>query len=132
MATNQDRDAMVSEGVYVRYTLKDGAVVRNGTLVTVDTSNGLAESGRTAAGRELAGVAAESADASEDTVLVRTEGVFEFAASGLNQGSVGSIAYIVDNDTVKTVAGSNPVKVGRIVEFISATRCRVKLIHEVS
>ena len=80
------------------------------------------------------GVSTEHAvsGATGDTfVLVRTEGEAEFLGSSLAADDVGDVVYISDDQTIKTAAGSNPVKVGRMTQRLSATRARVKFIHGV-
>lgn len=47
-------------------------------------------------------------------------------ATGLTQASVGLPAYAADDNTITTTAGTN-TQIGYIVEYLSATSCRVAI-----
>ena len=68
----------------------------------------------------------DNAGANTFAGIVREAGDFVLQGTGLLQGHVGDAAYASDNYTVTpTAAGS--VLIGRFVEYISATRMRVKI-----
>jgi len=59
---------------------------------------------------------------------VRANGIHDFVTAGLTQADVGKKVYAVDNQTVALAATTtNDVLVGQIVEFISATKVRVRI-----
>lgn len=62
-------------------------------------------------------------------IKIRRTGVFTFVYAGTATiADVNTLVYVVDNQTVD-VAGdtTNDVLVGRIVEFVSATKVRVDI-----
>ena len=96
----------------------------------------------------FAGVAAETSDnrylatgdsgsgaasAGTRTINVWTSGVFEFKIAAAEQDDVGKVAFcqLGSADAQQTVKestdGTHPVAVGRIVEYVSATRVRVRI-----
>jgi len=106
------------------------------TICFVNRTSGAGEGYATdldnAGANTFAGIVREevnnSAGASGDfpDVEVYTEGDFVLQGTGFLQGHVGDAAYASDNYTVTpTAAGS--VLIGRFVEYISATRMRVKI-----
>ena len=128
-----NRDAQISEGVFKSYKMKASETIFAGTMVMLNSS-GTAEKLDTGANNVFVGIAVENkvSGASGDTfVKVRTEGEFEAVASGIASSDVGKVAYGDDDQTVYDAAGTNRVKVGRIVERMSSTRCRVKIVHGV-
>lgn len=104
-----------------------GSIVANNTTgyaaKAVDTS-----------GFTLGGVAFETVDnsagaAGDKYIRVWRKGVFELNFSGTaTQADVGKAVYMSDDNTVALAATTtNDVLVGRIVEFVSATKVRVEL-----
>lgn len=80
----------------------------------------------------FAGVAYEAADNTSglDGALklrVETERAFEFDGAGFTQADLLKEVYAADDNTVQLAAGTNLVKVGKIIEVISATKVLVKL-----
>jgi hypothetical protein len=80
----------------------------------------------------FAGVAYEAADnTSGDNgdikLRVETERAFEFDGAGFTQADLLKEVYAADDNTVQIAAGTNLVKVGKIIEVISATKVLVKL-----
>ena len=55
-----------------------------------------------------------------------TEGVFYLSGTSFTQGTVGSAIYASDNNTVTATSSSNS-KIGRCVDFVSATKIGVKI-----
>lgn len=119
-----------------------GETIFKGSLVTVDAASGYAQAndGSTitlGAGDIFAGVATDTADNSagssgDERIQTQHTGVFEFtyAAGGLTQANL--FDEVVQNDTtgdgaVTVSGGGVQVKVGRIVEIVSATVCRVRI-----
>lgn len=104
-----------------------------GAAVNINTS-GFIKNAADAASEIFAGVmdktvdnAAGAAGAKKGRVI--RQGVFDFAFSGTaNQAAVGQKCYAVDNQTVALAATTtNDVLVGRIVEFVSASKVRVQI-----
>ena len=80
----------------------------------------------------FAGVAYEQVDnsggsAGDLSVRVETERAFNFAGAGFTQADLLKEVYAADDNTVQIAAGTNLVKVGKIIEVISATEVLVKL-----
>lgn len=80
----------------------------------------------------FAGVAYESKDnsngaAGDISIRVETQRAFEFDGAGFTQADLLKEVYAADDNTVQIAAGTNLVKVGKIIEVISATKVLVKL-----
>lgn len=83
-------------------------------------------------GAVFAGVAYEGEDnaggsAGDKSVRVELERAYEFAGAGFVQADVLKEVYAADDNTVQLAAGTDLVKVGKIIEVISATKVLVKL-----
>lgn len=108
------------------------AQVFKGTMLNVVTATGFAQPADDAAGEVFAGVVMEklvqavAAAAGTNKVRVAIQGIFTFNAAGLTQADVNKRVNVLDDNTV-TLAGANTVRVGTIVEVISATRARVAI-----
>lgn len=61
------------------------------------------------------------------SLRVETERAFEFEGAGFTQADLLKEVYAADDNTVQIAAGTNLVKVGKIIEVISATKVVVKL-----
>lgn len=105
------------------------------TIVFINRTSGAGEGYATdldnAGANTFGGIAREetnnTAGASGDLdVEVYTEGDVVLTGAGLAQSDVGEKAYATDNYTV-TPTAAGAVEIGRFVEFISATRMRVKI-----
>ena len=86
------------------------------------------------AGGVVVGVADETVDNSAGSVgdlsiKVRRTGVFTFVFAGTATiADVNTLVYVTDNQTVDLVGvTTNDVLVGRILEFVSATKVRVDI-----
>ena len=136
-AATASKDSAYSDGKVISFKM-DAVKIYKGSLVGMDASAGYATSAIPQASRPFLGVAEETVDnsggsAGDKSIRVRTEGVFEFNLAGScdqtyvgkevywDSGSSGSSLIVVLSDP-----GVGP-KVGRVVEFISATRCRVRI-----
>lgn len=109
----------------------DAAQIYKGTLVSRD-ADGYARPATDTAGTKFLGVATEKvvpavgdADGANKITLA-VEGVFEFNAAGMTQADVGKRVNVSDDNTV-TLTGTNTIKVGTIMEVVSATRVKVKI-----
>jgi hypothetical protein len=123
-------------GELVAYKLNNIKVF-TGALLAVNSS-GYAVKANDAAVEAVIGVAESTVDnstgsAGDKTVDVWQSGVFDFAFSGTaTQADVGKKVYAVDDQTVALAATTtNDNLVGRIVEFISASKVRVRISPEV-
>lgn len=104
-----------------------------GSLVANNASGYAAKAADTAS-FTLAGVAYETIDnsagsAGDLNIRVWRQGVFEFNFSGTaTQANVGTAVFAVDDNTVALAATTtNDVMVGRIVQFVSASKVRVEI-----
>lgn len=120
------RDLQVAAGSVITDIFK-------GTMVNVLAATGHAEPATNAATRVFAGVALEeinqlaSVAANTNQIRVAQRGVFRFVAAGLTQADVNKKVHVTDDQTVQLAAGGTPVRVGTIVEVISATECLVAI-----
>ena len=117
----QSPAARVSYPVAVNTHIYQGAMLFN--------ASGYA--GVAAAGAQFLGIATKEVDNSSGangalTVEAFTEGVFELTSSSMAQSNVGTKMYATDDATL-TATSTNNSAVGRTVEYVSATRIRVKI-----
>lgn len=105
--------------------------IYEGTLV-FSTATGYADDDTGSGANRFAGIAETGADnsagsAGDKTVELLSEGVFELVGSGFSQADVGRNCYASDNYTVVVAQTASTVPIGRIVEYVSSTKVRVKL-----
>jgi hypothetical protein len=139
-ATTTDRETARKGGGEVQsFPVYTGTAIQKGTLVMLNSSGYLIPGADTASCK-FAGVAMESVAAAEVTssgkkwVKVYRTGRFKLGAAAIDQGNVGSLCYIADNQTVEDAAGSvtNDIVCGKIVEYVSATECWVDIADRVA
>lgn len=107
--------------------------IPEGALVSVNAA-GYAVNATDTANDVVVGIADETVDnsagsAGDKSIKVRRTGVYSFVFSGTATiADVNSLVYAVDNQTVALAATTtNDVLVGRIVEFVTATKVRVDI-----
>lgn len=120
-----DRSTDTKERGLKAYPVKASTLIYDGALVAID-GNGAALPAADAASLKVVGVARGRADNSTGAVgavWVKVEApiVARFAASSITQAMVGQVMYVVDDQTFDDAIGTNAVKAGRLVEFISTT-----------
>lgn len=123
------------EGVIKSFPVKDNVIIYKGALVGID-SNGYALPAADAASVRVVGVAEKKADntvvghvAGFVNIQVRSGRAFRFNASSITQAMVGTIMYVVDDNTFDDAVGTNAIKAGRLVEYLSATEGWI-YVHE--
>lgn len=120
------------EGVLVDVTLAAATKVFAGSNLNCNAA-GFVKKASDTTGESFAGVAMETIDnttgaAGDKYVRVWKEGVFSMNCTGASQAWVGSDVYAVDDNLVALAATTtNDVRVGRVVQFVSATEVRVKI-----
>lgn len=115
-------------------SFKQAAVtIPEGAIVSVNAA-GYATNGSDAANDVFVGIAEETVDnsagsAGDKSIKVRRTGVYTFVFSGTATiADVNTLCYISDNQTVALAATTtNDVLIGRIVEFVTATKVRVDI-----
>ena len=127
-----DREDQRQDGILLSVPMS-AVKLYKGSLVAFNTGGYAAKAADTS-GFFLAGVAHEQVDNSggsngSQNIRVIRKGVFEFNFSGTaTQATVGAQVYMVDDNTVAVAATTtNDVLVGRVVQFVSATKVRVEL-----
>jgi len=123
-AATTDRITQEKQPGLKSYLIAASTKILKGTMVAANAT-GFLVSASDAASLKVVGVADATVDntAGADGALsvnVR-KGTFRFAASSITQAMVGTIMYVVDNQTFDDAVGTNGVKAGRLVEFISTT-----------
>jgi hypothetical protein len=118
------------DGKILEFPVSATEVIYKGAIVCTDT-DGFLVPGVNTVGYKTVGVATESGDNSlgsdgETSVRVDISTVIDCAIVGATQALVGTTVYVTDDQTVQTAAG-NGVVAGTVVEFISATKVRVKI-----
>jgi len=115
-------------------SFKQAAVkIWEGSLVSVNAA-GYVTSATDTASEVVVGVADETVDnsagsAGDKSIKVRRTGVYNFVFGGTATiADVNTLVYAVDNQTVDLVGvTTNDILVGRIVEFVTATKVRVDI-----
>ena len=93
-------------------------------FVTDNTASGL---------NKFAGVVIDEADntggsAGDLEINLWNRGIFVFDGTGFTQADEGETVYALDNFTVSLAPGTSGVAVGKVKEFVSATRLRVEIM----
>jgi hypothetical protein len=130
-AATAAREAQRTDGKLKSVPLAAAAKIYKGTLVAINAS-GYAVAAADTANYKLAGVAYETVDNTagangDKSLRVEKSGEFEMNGSGLAQGDLGKEVYVTDDSTVQTAANTNGMKAGAIVEFLSASKVRVRI-----
>ena len=136
-------DPKRKDGELIRYPLAAGVRVFKGALTCVVSATGFLEPAADVAGVVFAGVAFEEANngtggvqydgsvssgaAGVESVLVQTRGVFQYHKSGAVQADVGKAAFVLDDNTVSTVATTDNVRVGVVVGLVDAGMVAVRI-----
>lgn len=107
------------------YPVKASTKIYDGALVAVD-SNGYALPAADTSGLKVVGVADSTVDNSSGAagdlwINVKVPIIARFDASSITQAMVGQVMYVVDDHTFDDAIGTNAIKAGRLVEFISTT-----------
>jgi hypothetical protein len=127
-----DRISQVKEMSPTAYPVKASTKIYAGAMVAIDTT-GYAVPAADAAGQKVMGVARNTADNSASavngaiTVLVDSWKTFTFNATSITQAMVGNVMYVVDDNTFDDAIGTNSIKAGRLIEFISTTSGRIAI-----
>lgn len=124
-ALTQDRITDKRVPGLMAYPVAATTKIYAGALVCVNSA-GLAVPAADAAGVKVVGVAKRTVDNSAGAagalwVEVDCPIVARFAATSITQAMVGTVMYVVDDNTFDDAVGTNSIKVGVLIEFISAT-----------
>jgi len=136
-ASTVARDTKRRDGKLIPFKI-DAVKIVKGSFVSMDASAGYVTSSIPLASRPFLGIAYETVDnsagsAGDKTIRVETEGDFEVTLAGsCDQTCVGKEVYwdsgSSGNSQLVVLAdpGTGP-KVGRMTEFISATKARIRI-----
>ncbi len=118
-ALTEDRNTKAKQGGLFAHSVAATKTIYNGAMVNRDV-NGYATPASDTVSHMFMGVASEQADnvtgANGDlTIQGKRDGVFLFAANGLDQGNVGDDLYVVDDQTVGLGIVAQPVNVTGVV-----------------
>jgi hypothetical protein len=126
MALTADRYTKKKVGDIVEYPVLTNTVIYGGGMVSID-ANGYAFPSTDASGQRFVGIAEEAVDnnpgsSGDKTVRVRRDGIHLLDGYNMSQAKVGDIAEVKDDYTVHFAGGgSNTIKVGEIVQYVSST-----------
>ena len=120
-----DRQTEMKERGVKWYPVAASTLIYDGAMVAIN-SGGYAIPAADAASLKVVGIAENRADNSSGSngdikVTVRAPIIGRFAATSITQAMVGQMMYVVDDQTFDDAAGTNGVKAGKLVEFISTT-----------
>lgn len=124
-ALTADRNTQSKVGDIAIYPVSATTQIYKGSLVMVDADGFLIPAADAANGR-VVGVADENVDndpGSDGDLNCRVVAgrKFLFAASSITQAMVNQVMYVVDDQTFDDGNGTNAIKAGRLVEFVSTT-----------
>ena len=130
MALTANKEIIEKEGVKVSLPCAVANIFK-GAIVKVNAA-GYAAPMAAEASAFMAGIAESVADnsggsAGDLSVDVKTEGMFLLSGSGFSIADVGSDVYASADDTISTTQGTNEIKVGKILQIVSATQVWVKI-----
>ena len=125
----KDIDRKEKEGKLLAAPVGAGIKIFNGALVKHNASGYLARAAAEA-GAAFAGVSYERVDNTDGsdgdkTCRALKKGAFLMDGTGFAQSNVGDVVYAKDDNIVGLTDAGNEQAVGKIVEFISATKVRV-------
>ena len=124
-ALTTDRLTEVKEIGTKWYPVAASTTIYDGSLVAKNANGYLVPASDTTA-LQVVGVAHETIDNSAGSngdlkCRVKSGMLARFAASSITQAMVGQVMYVVDDQTFDDGPGTNAIKAGRLVEFISTT-----------
>lgn len=119
------------DGDIYSFKVAASTTIPEGALVSIN-AGGYAVNATDTTAEVVVGVADETivnVTAGDKSIKVRRNGVFTFVFGGTATiADVNTLVYVVDNQTVDLVGvTTNDVLVGRIVEFVTATKVRVDI-----
>jgi hypothetical protein len=124
-ALTADRSTDSKIGDIAVYPVSATTQIYKGSLVMVDADGFLIPAADASGGR-VVGVADENVDnnpGSDGDLNCRVVAgrKFRFAATAITQAMLNQVMYVVDDQTFDDSAGTNAIKAGRLVEFVSTT-----------
>lgn len=133
-ATTTDIALTRTEGGSISYPLAASAHLYAGAFACLNSSGNLVN-GADTSGLRFAGIVQEETDnssgsAGDLSAEIIVEGTYELAALGLAAGDEGKYVFLIDNQTVGLSSDGdvdNHIRVGRILEVVSATKAVVDL-----
>lgn len=130
-ALTKDTNRCEKRGKLLAMPVKGGVVCFHNALLMID-ADGFVKPCISEAGASFAGMAYEkvtATDAADGELLIRIErqNAIEVDGAGFVQADLGKEVFAADDNTVQLAAGTDLVRVGVIVEVISATRVLVKM-----
>lgn len=101
------------------------------TIAFYDATTGFVTNDDNAGANAFAGIVYQQCDnsggsAGDKTVELWTEGVFRLTGSSFTQGTAGDLIYATDNFVI-TATSTNASRIGRAVNYVSATQMDVMI-----
>ena len=132
-ALTADKDLQRKEGKLESFLVEDNVHIYKGAIVALNAAGYLIPAAD-AANNTVAGLAYERCD---NTLTGHTQGgkscrvliggVALLMASSITQAMVGEAMYVVDDATVDDVVGTNGIKAGVLLDYVSATSGWVRM-----
>jgi hypothetical protein len=124
MALSADRITQRQDPNFQSYPVKAATKIYAGSMVAVG-ADGFAIPAVNAANAIVVGVADKTVDntAGADGALRVSvwRGVFLLKATSITQAMVGTVMYVVDDETFDDAVGAASIKAGRLIDYVSAT-----------
>ena len=133
MALSADRVTQRKVPGLKSFPVKDATIIYAGGMVAIQ-NDGHAIPAADAANLKVVGVAKKTVDnsagADGDLWVEVEQGLFLFTASSITQAMVGKMMYVVDDETFDDAVGTNGVKAGKLVEYVSTTKGWIRITDE--
>ena len=133
-ALAKDRDTLTITRPQLKgYNVLNNTTIFKGSLVALNAAGWLIPATATA-GLKVVGVADEQVvspvtdAAGAKKCRVRAGELYDFSATSITQAMLGTVMYVVDDNTFDDVPGVPAVKAGVLVEFISVTRGLIYIV----
>lgn len=124
MALSADRITQRKVPGLKSFPVKDATKIYAGGIVAIQT-DGHAVPASDASALKVVGVAKKTVDNSSgadgDLWVEVEQGIFLLKATSITQAMVGKMMYVVDDETFDDAMGTNGVKAGKLVEYVSTT-----------
>lgn len=132
-ALTVDRDTLIiAKPTLKGYPVLNDTTIYKGSLVCLDSTGYAIPAADTSGLSGVIGIADEqvaspSTDSDGDKkIRIRSGEIYDFVATSITQAMLGTVMYVVDDQTFDDAAGAtNEIAAGILVEYISATRGKI-------
>lgn len=132
-ALTVDRDTLIiAKPTLKGYPVLNNTTIYKGSMVCIDSTGYAVPAADTSGFSGVIGVADEqvaspSTDSDGDKkIRIRSGEIYDFVATSITQAMLGTVMYVVDDQTFDDAAGAtNEIAAGILVEYISSSRGKI-------